>query len=817
MAALLVDHKLSSHALNTVYPLVCLDPFRKAEYHEEKSSGLDYIYFNKMSSSWPFPISFLFLLPLALAAPLTLQPRTVESIGFIDPSSDEWSSTLSGIGPLILLIGDRTTKQALRRLRGLSTSFSLAAAPLGLLAVLTSLIRMCGAQSLRAFIGYELEARTEVGIEATRVNCGGVSAHLTNGYVVRSVVADPSSRLLAVSLLEGTEKELAELAIMRIRENNIFEKEKKASGIPDNVANAEWCLHITSSGATDDVLTAVIHTLAAAVGFHSDTTLIRQFQRMLVIGQCPDEELQTGLDTRGQLVHQDISTESGSVFPLTVKTPYSITKTKPPLTDIDNTPTVSVLEVRPTFPVTDEKYHTSAPFWNFAFLSTFDATSEYVTQTPVSDIPAATLGIVSYLGIVAVHLLALWQNNWILSVGWILVMVGYGGITLGVLLAGLLINSSCSCVKLDVSASMKTGSKWNCGMVVSTKNTDSMDTTGSTFVRSKSDVHNLEAVWIKPSTVREQYLASLITVSLTAAFIAHYLGLRAIKWWASVGELCICGAAAFVRSATSKPQSRFEIVEGIKIDKRCTSTGIIRTQGARIISREQKAKIPSYIDARAYSFRAHCDAPTAGERIALETARLCLNDNHAAGIIQKITGLRLKVLLSGDHDPTTRAILVSFVGGVLVSEGLAFPATRILLSFLSHISSLSAPTSLLVRAILRQPEWTFDPGRGKDIPLGNVYIVPMQSMLDWWTLSEDRNDMGDLQKNLQWSMFLINVAFFIELLKIVQGGSDEQVLKMLEAIYEVSEENDIAVARDVIAYLGKGSDEDIGTQGVDGR
>ncbi|OCK78584.1 hypothetical protein K432DRAFT_259571, partial [Lepidopterella palustris CBS 459.81] len=66
---------------------------------------------------------------------------------------------LSGIAPLVVLIGEKNTKQVLRDVRGFHNVYSLAVAPLGLISVLTSLIRLRGSRHLRAFIGYELEAR----------------------------------------------------------------------------------------------------------------------------------------------------------------------------------------------------------------------------------------------------------------------------------------------------------------------------------------------------------------------------------------------------------------------------------------------------------------------------------------------------------------------------------------------------------------------------------------------------------------------------------------------------------------------------------
>jgi hypothetical protein len=77
--------------------------------------------------------------------------------GAVDSSYDAWATALSDIGPLILLVGERSTKQLLRDVRGFASAFSLATAPLGLVSVVTSLVRMRGSHRLRSFLGYELE------------------------------------------------------------------------------------------------------------------------------------------------------------------------------------------------------------------------------------------------------------------------------------------------------------------------------------------------------------------------------------------------------------------------------------------------------------------------------------------------------------------------------------------------------------------------------------------------------------------------------------------------------------------------------------
>ena len=733
-----------------------------------------------LSSTFQF-LTFLFLLDPIHSAPLHL--RTIQSIGYIDPSSDEWSSTLSGLGPLILLIGERSTKQVLRNVRSLANAFSLAAAPLGLLSVVTSLIRFCGPQRLRAYIGYELEARTVIGVEITRVNCGGVHAHLTDGYVVRSIAANPASRLVAVSILSGKQRGVESEALERIKRCEEFVREKRRLGMPEVVANVEWVIHMTSLEMKEDVVNLVVKTLADAVGFSLDLT---EFQNSLNIVCAAADEGAGDVETIQSCPTspwRDISTKSGQQSKI----------------DDSNSIEVSVLEVTPTLATISEKAIDVKPqFWSFTFMNTFDAVSEFTTSTPVSNSIAASIGVASLLSISGVHILALWQNDWIISIGWILVIIGYGAIVLGVAVAAMLIHSSCVCIQLPDTRNPKQSEKWKDGMVVSVKNTDSMDTNGSSFVTSSSKLQNLEAVWIKPSTRNERVMTTIVTFSLVLAFISHYLGLRAIKWWASVGELCICLLASFARSVSNDRQEIFQTdkSEAIQLDKRCMSTGVLATQSARLVNVDHRR-----LDARAYSPRPHGNLPVRGERVAFQLANLCKNDLAVSALIMRLTGIIMKVSIE-DQPDNHRAILMSFNGGLLVSEGLAFPNTQICLAFRSGPSDLGSPTALLARGIMRQPEWRLDhPGFGRGIPLGNVYIFSIQSMMDWWTLSEDRNDFGDLQKNLQWPLFFINVAFFLELLRT----EDDELMNELERAQGVGRslptDSEVKTAIEVMEYL----------------
>jgi hypothetical protein len=428
-------------------------------------------------------------------------------------------------------------------------------------------------------------------------------------------------------------------------------------------------------------------------------------------------------------------------------------------------------------------------------MSTFDAVSEFTTSTVGSRMPVLVTSLVSFLAITLLQLIALWSDGWNISIGWLLVVTGYIGILFGVMFAAMLIYSSC--ISITLNSENTDQALWNNGMVVSIKNTDSMDTTGSNFVSSAFQNQSLEAVWLKRSSLNKELRATIVTVILVLAFIGHYLGLRTIQWWVSVGELCICIAAAFARSISNDRQNLFQEVKGIKIDKRCNSVGVIQTQAARLVS-EVSLPQETNLDIRGYSPKLEHNDPTTGERIAYQTAKLCLRDSATAEKIQKKTGMKVEVIKEGQRD-SFRAILATFTGGILVSEGSAFPNAQVCLGFSSKCAHLAAPTGLLARIIMRQPEWKLDKTFGKGIPLGNVYIFSIQSMMDWWTLSEDRNDLGDLQRNLHWPMFLINVAFFMQLLRLEEV--DRELLTELNTVHGSPDSGNLEVAKSVVEYF----------------
>lgn len=396
------------------------------------------------------------------------------------------------------------------------------------------------------------------------------------------------------------------------------------------------------------------------------------------------------------------------------------------------------------------------------YVLTFDAVSEFVTAVPPSRITTATQGFISMSAILAIYFIALWHLNWSPSAGWILGFLGYAGIVMGVIGGSLIIHSSCEYITLNTLSSTRT--KWVDGIIFSALAPDSMDTSGSPlWSTSAQRPQRFEAVWRKNLSSQRSRVSSMVAFVLVSSYVCHYLGLRSLSWWVSSGELMICIVSAFARSISKDTQAKFEILEGVKMDRRCSSTGVIRVQVSERIS--PTLRRPKNIDVRAYDQHPGKYAPVDGERIAWYIASKYFKDRAFRLRILSLTGLFLQVVVDTE-DNDRRIIFVSFKGGVLVEEGLAYPDARITIAFRCSPSSLGAPTPLLARAIMRQPRWIVEHEemRSGSIPLGKVYIFSVNSMMNWWTMSEDRNDMADIQKHLNWPMLLVNVAFFMSLL-----------------------------------------------------
>jgi hypothetical protein len=197
----------------------------------------------------------------------------------ISTGYDAWAEALSGVGPLILLIGEKNTKQLLREANGLPGILSMSFAPIGLLSVLTSMIRLCGSQKLRSYLGYEHEPRAAAAMEMTKVNCGGIHAEVIDGIVSRSATSNAMSRALAVLFLRGDTEAAVDESLAQIKACHQFQDKKRAQGCPTDSGNVNWCFRVTYSTGLDNTIAAqrASHIIIIALRMSEDASLSSVF------------------------------------------------------------------------------------------------------------------------------------------------------------------------------------------------------------------------------------------------------------------------------------------------------------------------------------------------------------------------------------------------------------------------------------------------------------------------------------------------------------------------------------------------------------
>ena len=626
--------------------------------------------------------------------------------GAVDSSYDAWATALSDVGPLILLIGERSTKQLLRDVRGVSEAFSLAAAPLGLVSIVTSLLRVSGSHRLRSFLGFEQESRSVAALEMSRVNCNGIHTELVDGYLVRTTAATSTLHAGAagVSALQcDLTVEAVRDIVTQLLSCHAYEAQKVRLKVPSTDAKLRWCSQVLMSNLQNGMDDQLLELIAAAL-------------QVNLLDPKAD-----GL--RSQIKHA-LHLPSNHVF-------------SPNSKKVESVNTIS-------------------------FTFTFDAISEYCTANMTSRKFSILIGIMSMLTIVALYVIELhFSLGWKLSTGWLLTTLGYLGIVTFVTLAALHIQRACHSIPLRPK-NAHLSQQWRDGLVIATQS-DSKQ--GADFLTAvDDDRQSFEAIWLSPLTRLACIKADAIGVSLTLSFLCHYLGLRSSSWWLGICELAICISAAFARSLTKSMPTKFgqdpNNTAHSKLEWRCYSTGLIKVQNVS----EVDGKSPSHprrLDLRIYSTDNSVSSPAVAETIAWHTASLALKDQAVLSWILEKTGMRLWSSPEGQQGGC-RAMVVSFNGGLLASEGLVSNDAIMCVAFSCQTANLIAPTAWLARAIMRQPRWMVDRGALCSITdtIGKVHIPALSSIMSWWTVSELRNGPSDNQENLQWAFLLLNSAFF---------------------------------------------------------
>jgi len=125
---------------------------------------------------------------LVFARPGACYPAsTPPATSAIGQSSDVWASVVANIAPLMALVGERNAKEHMRTVSAWQQLLPMAAAPLGILAILTSAIRLSGPGFLARLVGRDSERRGAALVEVTSLSVNPA----TSVYTPRAVEIEP--------------------------------------------------------------------------------------------------------------------------------------------------------------------------------------------------------------------------------------------------------------------------------------------------------------------------------------------------------------------------------------------------------------------------------------------------------------------------------------------------------------------------------------------------------------------------------------------------------------------------------------------------
>ena len=143
----------------------------------------------------------LSVIPVAVCPPIS--PRDVTPI---QDSADTWANVIANVAPLMALVGERNAKEHMRTASSWHQFLLLATAPLGILSIMVSALRLTGSGFLRRLVGRNSERRSEALVELTPLSV----APATSVYTSRAVEIEPSYAKDRVAFVCGHTKTISD-------------------------------------------------------------------------------------------------------------------------------------------------------------------------------------------------------------------------------------------------------------------------------------------------------------------------------------------------------------------------------------------------------------------------------------------------------------------------------------------------------------------------------------------------------------------------------------------------------------------------------
>lgn len=643
----------------------------------------------------------------------------------IDNAQDEWATLIAGVAPLVLLVGERVTKQHLRESSARADYYLLGASPFGLVTSVISLLRLVSLPMVNRLIGRSDELLQDTCKEITPVNTGNINSILEGGRVQR-----------------GTP-----------------ETEQGPTGVSTNVVSR---LHFWEFSTNVQELAGEIMRIRESLqqmdnAYNHSTDLKIPTHNALLVGE---------IETARR--HSDVILE--------IKQLYGLGTTDDKCSKVAGTFSIKVTAV--------------------------GGEVNFVGGEVRSSAAKVLLVLVSVASMLAIHILSLFDSDWQVTLGWVLVVAGYLGLLISVLLYADAIKQRIDTTSVQLGPHIPDGDTY---CALQNGNLDQEGKSGYALpVSALGGVDIVKISTLRQPSIIAQLLGTFAGGSFLASFLIHYLGLRSVQWWVSICELAVCLVMVAVRTAVARIPVVF-VENDASFDYDLRSVGVIWPEAKKRANVADDVSLP-YQDFKClrlfFNIR-KMGVKTEGDTVAaLLAAKLRSMESTSRQRIYDMIGFGdCQIVRLGNW--SSRLVVIHCGGtGLLTTEGFVRPseplawATEFALEQIDEESLIGWVIQGMNRNVKLQLLSQF-----KDLTNSAVYIPATNSIVDWWLRSEGSNEWEYNVRNLQWSGSL---ALAILLSKLASDRRlDKEVREKIERLLERATADPTLTAKTVANHFAE--------------
>ena len=392
-----------------------------------------------------------------------------------------------------------------------------------------------------------------------------------------------------------------------------------------------------------------------------------------------------------------------------------------------------------------------------------------------------SLVVISIILMLAVHILSLLSNGWLVTLGWVFMVVGYLGLLISVGLYAEAIRRRVKTTNVQLGPHTPVPNSY---CALQNGNLDQEGQSGYALpVRKLGGMDVVKMSNLRHPSFLSRLLGTFTGASLLVSFLLHYLGLRSVQWWVSIGELVICFFMIALRTAVVLNPVDFQRTDA-SFDCDLRSIGVIRPNARKRanITEQLSHSYTWFSDVRLFVGIRRMGVKTEGDIVAALVASKLINMSPI--LRRRVFGLiglsECQIKKTGN----SRFVIIHCGGtGLLTKEGFLRPLkplvwateftldqmkTESLIGFVIHGMNRNEDLELL--------------SQFKDFTNEAVFIPAANSVVDWWLRSEGSNDWEFNARNLQWSGALALALLLCKL--ATDEGLDKEVQICLHNLFQ---------------------------------